>query len=80
MRSFFSTLLLLNWGLLLVLLTLALGVFYIYDLVVPAVRPLILFGFVLIAIFGTFYISTNIAMRITDPLATVEKNQRNQCR
>ncbi|TGM02274.1 HAMP domain-containing sensor histidine kinase [Leptospira jelokensis] len=76
MRSFFSTLLLLNWGLLLVLLTLALGVFYIYDLVVPAVRPLILFGFVLIAIFGTFYISTNIAMRITDPLATVEKKTK----
>lgn len=76
MRSFFSTLLLLNWGLLLVLLTLALGVFYIYDLVVPAVRPLILFGFVLITIFGTFYISTNIAMRITDPLATVEKKTK----
>lgn len=76
MRSFFSTLLLLNWGLLLVLLTLALGVFYIYDLVVPAVRPLILFGFVLIAIFGTFYISTNIAMRVTDPLATVEKKTK----
>ncbi|TGM35892.1 sensor histidine kinase [Leptospira biflexa] len=76
MRSFFSTLLLLNWGLLLVLLTLALGVFYIYDLVVPAVRPLILFSFVLIAIFGTFYISTNIAMRITDPLATVEKKTK----
>ncbi|EOQ89329.1 GHKL domain protein [Leptospira yanagawae serovar Saopaulo str. Sao Paulo = ATCC 700523] len=76
MRSFFSTLLLLNWGLLLVLLTLALGVFYIYDQVVPAVRPLILFGFVLIAIFGTFYISTNIAMRITDPLATVEKKTK----
>lgn len=50
--------------------------FFIYDLVVPAVRPLILFGFVLIAIFGTFYTSTNIAMRITDPLATVEKKTK----
>lgn len=76
MRSFFSTLLLLNWGLLLILLTLAVGVIYIEDLVSPQIRPIILFLYVLIALFGTFYMSTKIAHKITEPLAMIEKKTK----
>lgn len=76
MRSFFSTLLLLNWGLLLVLLALAVGVMYIDDIIPSTFRPLVLFAYVLVALFGTFYISTTIARKITDPLLLVEKKTR----
>lgn len=76
MRSFFSTLLLLNWGLLLVLLLLAAGVIFIEDLIRPEFRPLIFFLYVLIAIFGTFYTSITIARKVTDPLSLVERKTK----
>ncbi|BDA80443.1 two-component sensor histidine kinase [Leptospira kobayashii] len=76
MRSFFSTLLLLNWGLLLVLLLLAAGVIFVEDLIRPEFRPLIFFLYVLIAIFGTFYTSITIARKVTDPLSLVERKTK----
>jgi len=76
MRSFFSTLLLLNWGLLLVLLLLAAGVIFIEDLINPEFRPVIFFLYVLIAIFGTFYTSITIARKVTDPLSLVERKTK----
>ncbi|MDF3818474.1 ATP-binding protein [Leptospira sp. 96542] len=76
MRSFFSTLLLLNWGLLLVLLALAAGVIYIEDFVSLQIRPLLFFAYILLAIFGTFNISIYIARKITDPLSMVEKKTK----
>ncbi|WP_411824839.1 ATP-binding protein [Leptospira sp. 'Mane'] len=76
MRSFFSTLLLLNWGLLLVLLLLAAGVIFIEDLINPEFRPIIFFLYVLIAIFGTFYTSITIARKVTDPLSLVERKTK----
>lgn len=76
MRSFFSTLLLLNWGLLLFLIILAIGVIAALDLIAPGFRPLLLFVYVLIAIFGTFYVSFTIARKVTDPLSMIEKKTK----
>jgi two-component system phosphate regulon sensor histidine kinase PhoR len=76
MRSFFSTLLLLNWGLLLVLLLLAVGVILIENLIHTEFKPLLLFIYVLTAIFGTFYVSFTIARKVTDPLAMIQKKTK----
>ncbi|TGN17157.1 HAMP domain-containing sensor histidine kinase [Leptospira idonii] len=76
MRSFFSTLLLLNWGLLLVLLALAVGVIFLEDFINPQFRPILLFLYVIVAIFGTFYISITIARKVTDPLSMIEKKTK----
>ncbi len=76
MRSFFSTLLLLDWGLLLFLLLLAVGVVSVLDYIHPGFRPLVLFVYVLIALFGTFYVSSTIARKVTDPLSMIEKKTK----
>ncbi|MDZ4724937.1 MAG: ATP-binding protein [Leptospira sp.] len=76
MRSFFSTLLLLNWGLLLILLLLAIVIMVGEDFLSPNFKPLLFFLYVLIAIFGTFYVSFIIARKVTDPLAMVEKKTK----
>jgi two-component system phosphate regulon sensor histidine kinase PhoR len=68
--------LLLNWGLLLILLVLAVGVILIEDNVSFAFRPMLFFAFVLIALFGTFYVSFIIARKVTDPLAMIEKKTK----
>lgn len=49
---------------------------YVEDIVSPQIRPIILFLYVLVALFGTFYMSIKIAHKITDPLAMIEKKTK----
>ncbi|GBF51549.1 two component response regulator sensor histidine kinase subunit [Leptospira ryugenii] len=76
MRSFFSTLLLLNWGLLLILILLAAGVIAVEDYLSNSLKPLLFFSYILIAIFGTFYVSFTIARKVTDPLSLIENKTK----
>ncbi len=76
MRSFFSTLLLLNWGLLLFLLLLAVGIAFLLEFINPVFHYIIQFAFVLIAIYGTFEVSTHIARKVIDPLSLLEKKSK----
>lgn len=76
MRSFFSTLLLLNWGLLILLLAIALGIMFLKDFTIPILHPVLYFLFVLLAIYGTFYMSSAVAKRVVDPLSLLEEKTR----
>lgn len=76
MRSFFSTLLLLNWGLLLFLLLLAVGIAFLLEFINPVFHYIIQFAYVLVAIYGTFEVSTHIARKVIDPLSLLEKKSK----
>lgn len=76
MRSFFSKLLLSNWIFLLLVLFTAFGVFFLEQIIHPDFRILLFSFFVILALFGSFFISFSIAKSITEPLGLIEKKTR----
>lgn len=73
MRSFFSTLLLNNWGFLSILLLAATLILYIDNHLPSEYRILLMGAYIIFALFGTFNISFNIARKVTEPLSLLSK-------
>ncbi|MCB1158085.1 MAG: HAMP domain-containing protein, partial [Leptospiraceae bacterium] len=76
MRSLFSRLLLANWVYLSIILGIGtLNYFFLSYLSTP-LQIIVVFLFVLIALFGTFHVSYRIAKSITDQLQLIERKTR----
>ncbi|WP_010571327.1 HAMP domain-containing sensor histidine kinase [Leptospira broomii] len=72
-RSLFSKLLLSNWLLLIILMSVAGIVLFLEDIIHPDLKILLFSFYILLAMFGTFYVSYSIARSVTQTLNQIEK-------
>lgn len=74
-RSLFSKLLLSNWLLLIILMSVAGIVLFLEDIIHPDLKILLFSFYILLAMFGTFYVSYSIARSVTQTLNQIEKKR-----